>query len=136
MAFKLTRSEENRRDILADKLRDARMILDEAVAAQVAIIEDAYAAINAALVPYNEIVEKARGFVEDIASERDSEWDDKSERWQEGERGEAAREWISQWQDAADCEIETVDDVEVVTVDLELGDLAEFLEGLPTEAEV
>ena len=135
MAFKLTRSEETRRDILADKLRDARMILDEAVAAQVAIIEDAYAAINAALVPYNEIVEEARGFVEDIASERESEWDDKSERWQEGDRGEAAREWISQWQDAADCEIETVDDLEVITPDWSPADVAEILDNLPIEME-
>lgn len=135
MAFKLTRAEEYRLELLRDKLADARLTLEAVFNAQSAIIEDAYAAINAALAPYNEIVEEARGFVEDIASEREGEWDDKSERWQESDRGEAARDWFEQWQSAAECDIETIDDLEPVLPEFDPVDVSELLENLPTEME-
>jgi hypothetical protein len=135
MAFKLTRSEESRLELLRDKLADARLTLEAVFNAQSAVIEDAYAEINAALAPYNEIVEEARGFVEDIASEREGEWDDKSERWQESDRGQAARDWFEQWRSAAECEIETIDDLEPTVPEFNPVDVSDLLENLPVEME-
>jgi hypothetical protein len=135
MAFKLTRAEEARREALLEKMTQARDTLDEVTSAQLGVIEDAYAVINEAFSPYNEVVEEIRGFVEDIASERESEFDDKSERWQESDRGEAARDWISQWQDAADCDIDVLHELTVEVPVIEIPAVGEVLENLPSEME-
>ena len=134
MAFKLTKQELNRRDELRDKLADARIDLDEAIAEQNRIIEDAYSAINAALDDYNEVVNEAYGFVEDIHAEREGEYDDKSERWQEGERGQAAYEWLDTLANERD-ELTGIDPLEAFTgVELDLTDHAAVIENLPEEA--
>jgi hypothetical protein len=48
--------------------------------------------------PLAEKMTEAYGFVEDIVNERQTDFDDKSERWQEGERGQAAQSWLQDWE--------------------------------------
>lgn len=43
---------------------------------------------------------EATSFVEDTASRLRSEWDDKSERWQESDRGSEVDDFISTWESA------------------------------------
>lgn len=135
MAFKLTRAEENRRDMLRDKIADAKMIFDEAMEAELKVIEDALGSINAARTTYNETVAEAYGFLDDIINEREGEFDDMSERWQEGDRGEATQSWIESLQEVRDELI----DVEEIMIDLPdvtgLPDHAEILDNLQTEPE-
>jgi len=66
--------------------------------------------INAEIDTYNEIVQEARGFVEDIASEVESFVDDKSDKWRDGERGEAIQSWLDELRGV---ELEDVEQVEV-----------------------
>lgn len=135
MGFKLTRAEENRRDILRDKIADAKADFDQAMEAELKVIEDALGSINAARTTYNEIVSEAFGFLDDIVNEREGEFDEMSERWQEGERGEVTQSWIESLQEARDELI----DVEEIMIDLpdtaSLPDHAEVLDNLQTEPE-
>jgi len=113
MAFKLDKKEVGERDGLLEELRDARTALEEAVAAYNAAVEALKAPLLAELEKYNEVVEKARDFVEDIANVAEEQFGDKSEKWQEGEKGVAAREWIDAWQneDLNAVEIEFPDEL-------------------------
>ena len=135
MAFKFTKQEETRRDALRDKLEEARAHLDLEVDAEIRIIEDAYAAINASFERYNEVLVEAQGFVEDIASEREGEFDDKSERWQEGERGDATRDWITTLQDTATDQLEPLEALSFEPPEMSFESHADILDNLPTEPE-
>jgi len=135
MAFRLTRAEENRRDYLRDQLIEAKGLLEEEVDAECRAIENAVEAINAAHTRYNEMVQEAHGFIEDIISERENEFDDKSERWQEGDRGQAARSWIDSLQESLD----ELCDLEPIVIELPDGadypDHAAVMDDLPEEME-
>lgn len=83
-----------------------------------------YASINdqaAELVAaYEEAREEARGILEDAANEAESYYDEKSEKWQEGDRGSAYYEWVQTLRQLADGmaeELELPDTPEVDTPD-------------------
>ena len=108
MAFKLTKSQVVKINALASLLESQA---DE---------------VKGAISSYNETLANSRSLLEDVACELDSEFENKSERWQEGERGEAVRAWIDLFE-------ETCNDLE----DLEMPEFShsEALTGLPEEAE-
>lgn len=133
MAFKLDKQEMARRDKLVEELRDGRGKLEDAVSTFNAAVEELKAGVVTALESYNEVVGETRGFVEDIASTADGQFDDKSEKWQEGDKGQQVREWIDAWQN------EPFEDVEITfPEELELPDEESDhdgrLEALPEEA--
>lgn len=134
MAFKLTKQESKRRDALRDKIAEARIELEEVIGDQVNAIEAAYAAINDAIEKYNEVAQEAYNFFDDIHSDRESEFDDKSESWQEGDRGQAASAWVEEIYDLRD----SLEDIEEVSFDgftLEIPDHADLIDNLSSEAE-
>ena len=93
-------------------------------------VDDAVAEMNAAIERYNEAMEEARGFVEDLANIANEYMGERSEKWQEGEAGQAYQEWI--------FALENVDFSEVEEVKVEYPDEpdhADQLEQLPTEPE-
>jgi len=98
MAFKLSKSDAAQADKIADDLDEAAETLIDAVSAFNAAMEEAFKAVEEAQARYTECVDAARSFADDVASEARSEWDDKSEKWQEGERGQAAGEWVEEWE--------------------------------------
>lgn len=100
MAFKLDKQELARSAKLQEELAEARGKLEDEVSAFNAAVEEAKAPVVAALETYNAVVEEARGFAEDIANAADGEIDDKSDKWREGERGQAASEWKDAWESA------------------------------------
>lgn len=132
MAFNLTKDEKKRlaeyRDRLGKEQSDMSAILEE----QAEVIEAAYEKINGAIETYNGVLADARGFIEDIVSERNGDFEDKSERWQEGERGEVIREWIDSF-DNAMSELEDVEAIEheSFSVDVAHSDVLDALEEEP-----
>jgi hypothetical protein len=134
MVFKLTKQEDVRREELCVKILEARAVLDEVINQNTAIIEDCYSAMNAAIADYNEVVSGAQGFFEDIHNERADEFDDKSERWQDGERGDAARSWLEAIGSARD-DLEPIDDYVFVAPDVDFPDHATTIEDAPAEAD-
>lgn len=134
MAFRLTKAEDARKSELEGELNklfgeadDAKSDLNEKISELVAEFNEKY------LGPLNEKIDEARGFVEDIKNERQEEFDDKSERWQDGERGEAAQEWLQAWENA-EAELETVTDAEAPVMEIDLVDAETILCDLPFEA--
>lgn len=68
---------------------------------------------------FNEIItEEVHPFMSDIASAMQEYFDSKSEKWQEGEAGEAYLEWVSAWEN----ELEE-SELTLPETDLELKDL-------------
>jgi hypothetical protein len=106
MAFALKKSDLKRRDELAAALREKFQAVEDAVGA------------------YNEALGEARDFVEDLASAAEDDFSSKSDKWQEGERGEAARSWIDALQEFAPEDIEAPEE-----------EAAEALESLPERPE-
>lgn len=98
MAFKLTKQEAAQVSKMADALDEAGAALTDAVNAYNEAMAKAFEAVAAARDAYNEAVSDARGMVEDLVSDRRSEWEDKSEKWQESDKGQDAERWISEWE--------------------------------------
>jgi len=134
MAFKLTKSEIARKGDLQTEMADARGKLEDALRVYNAECAELRAPLEAALTAYNEQLEEVKGFVEDIANQADDEYSNKSERWQDGDKGQSARQWIDDWQGAEfePVEITFPDDLEIPDEDI---DHDGRLEGLAEEAE-
>ncbi len=132
MAFKLDKQELKRRDQLFDELGEARAKLEDAVAVFNDDLNVAREKLQNQIAAYNEVVLEARGFIEDVASRLDSEFDDKSERWQESDKGQAAASLRDEWQNIAfdGIEIEYPEDIEIDGADHD-----GILENLPVETE-
>ena len=133
MAFKLTKAEDAQKLELEGRLNEAFGIADDAATALREKIDELIQEFNnGPLVALNAVVEEAYNFVEDIHSERQEEYDEKSERWQEGDRGQAASEWLSSWEDAI-ADLEQLVDIATPELEIELGDPENVLAGLEAE---
>lgn len=132
MPFKLTKAEAAERAELVEKLTAAKTEVESAVAAFNEKLAEAWQEVQAKIETYNEVVTAAAEFRDGIVDSRQSEWDDKSEKWQDGERGEAASVWINEWSSASldALEIEEPEGLEEPGMDHD-----EALEGLPEEME-
>jgi uncharacterized coiled-coil DUF342 family protein len=133
MAFKLDKQELARREKFEVDLREAAGELEDAVSTYNAAVTELRAPLEAAIEKYNELLEEARGFVEDIASTADGEIDDKSEKWQDGDKGQAAIAWKDAWEQA-DLEPLSIEFPDELTT-TEWPDHADVLDQLPLEAE-
>lgn len=132
MAWKLTAAEAKQRDALRDALTDAAELLQAAVAEYNAVMTEHAEKVQAALDAYNQAVSEARYFRDDIVAEREDDYGDKSEKWQESEKGEAVRSWIDEWEGAE------LDDLEIeFPEELDEPDAAhaDTLDNLPESAE-
>lgn len=134
MAFRLTKAEDARKteyetelEQLVGSVTDAQDELREQITKLVDDFNEKY--VN----PLNEKLEEVRGFVEDIHSERQTDFDGKSERWQEGERGQAAQDWLQEWENGMG-DLEDMPLLEAPDVGLDIPDAANVLAGLPFEA--
>lgn len=107
MAFKLTKADMARRDDLINKLSELRDELEQRVEDVNDALDTAVEALRQGIVEYNELLEEARGFTADIVSQAQEDIADKSERWQESERGEAAQGWADEWENAYFEDVET-----------------------------
>jgi len=105
--FKLTKAQLEQRAAFVERLNDASTKIEEAVDAFNAQVAEEKATVEAAVTAYNEILSEVREFAGDIATQADQDISDKSEKWQEGERGQAAVEFKDAWEGLS------LDDIEV-----------------------
>lgn len=133
MAFKLSKAQLQRRDKLIDDLRGARGKLVDVVAVTNAEIQRLVGDdLTPAIEAYNALLEQARAFVDELGTDFRSEFDDKSEGWQEGERGQAADEFIGAFENVSFDDVE-LPQVEEIAIDE--NDEAVMLEELPEGVE-
>jgi uncharacterized membrane-anchored protein YjiN (DUF445 family) len=121
--MKLSRQQDAERDALIDRLNEARAALEEKIDAANAAIGEANEARDA----FNSHITDAQEFVDGIASEIEDFINEKSERWQEGEKGQAATAMLGEWQGYS---FETLDEYEEIA---RPDDPAELLAQLPTD---
>lgn len=96
MPFKMTRAQLKERDAIMQELTEQGELLKSAVTE----VNEALSNLGEIRDGYNAALEKAKEFVDGIAEEAQSEFDDKSEKWQEGERGDAVSSWIDELRNA------------------------------------
>jgi len=115
MAFKLTKTEETRLEKLKTDLTDTYSGLEKAVSDYNEGEDELRAAIDNALALYNQNLAEFRSFVEEVATDRRNEYDEKSDGWREGDNGSTADEWISTWEgaDLEDAEVKYPDQLEL-----------------------
>jgi hypothetical protein len=129
--MKLSKADQKRKQDLVDRIRAERDRLEDAARAFNEAVDKAAGPLEAATNKYNEALDEARTFAEEIAGDIESHYDDKSERWQEGERGQAVQEMLGEWQgfEAEDVEVHRPEEYEPGGEHA-----ADALESLPEEA--
>lgn len=117
MPFKLNKTESARKNELLVALQLKQSALEDALRVYNEEASTAFGKLEAAKVSYNEALDEARSFAQDIASEQREDYDDHSEKWQEGDNGTSAQEWISQWEDVDldDLELEEPEEITLET---------------------
>jgi archaellum component FlaC len=115
MAFKLSKQELATRDEHVAKLEKAWAEIDQAVSTYNEQVEGFKTDVEKAVSNYNEVVVEAKGFAEEVANRFESEYDERSEKWQEGEKGQAAAELRDAWQaiDMEEISLEWPDDLSI-----------------------
>ena len=126
----LTEPDIARRNALCVQVQSAREDLDVAITAYNAAVEDAFVHVQAAADVYNSLIEEAKEWAENIASQIEDYIQERSAQWQDGEQGQAYDAWRLEYEgvflDPAD--IEAPD-----PLDWDGEDAASILEGLPED---
>jgi hypothetical protein len=102
MAFKISRAQLAKRHTLASDLRDKALTLNIAIAAFNQGVAPFAKAVAEAQNAYNETLEALRSLADGIAENAREQFEAKSERWQEGEKGQQVREWFERWEISLD----------------------------------
>ena len=135
MAFKLNREQVAERDALATVLRGKAEALNVTIAAFNRGVEPLSHAVGEALNDYNGILERARTLAGSISEAAQEEFDAKSQKWQDSEKGVGVRSWIEQWEmNLDDVELELPEELEEIDPD-EHADWIEDGPGSPIELE-
>ena len=93
-------------------------------------VAELWVVVDAAQAKYNEAIEDAQGWCDNIASEIQSTFEDHSERWQEGDTGQTYSNWQAEYENA---QFETSELEQPSSLDLEIGCQAELLVELPEQ---
>jgi hypothetical protein len=125
MAFNLTKLEQMTHQTLINELREAQDSFTAAQDSENPLKETVVIRLAELLVKINE----AESFRDAVASRLRDEFDSKSEKWQESDRGDEASYLVDAWENASFEEPELEDPM---NVELE-ENYAEMLEDLPTE---
>lgn len=135
MSFKLSKDECKQRTDLMAKLSEMRNAFETAIETYNETIQEARGSVEESAQALNDALEEARSFVADIANQGESDYAEKSERWQESDKGQAAQEWWQAWQELeSSLEPVEIDFPDGITVDVE--DHADLLDNAPDEADM
>lgn len=73
-------------------------------------VEEAISTVNGLIRDYNEALEEARDWRDDLTGQMQDFYDDKSDKWQEGEAGSDYMTWKDEWEAAdLDGEVDEID---------------------------
>lgn len=129
--MKLNKEQMARLSKLRDEYRKAVTALKAEKDNAEAEIAKAVSLVNDRINDLNAIIENANELRDQIQSEIADYIGEKSDKWQEGERGQAFEDWRAQW----DCEVETLDSVDEITIEVEVAEELLDESEYPTEPE-
>lgn len=101
---KLTQAQIKQKNDLLDKLRRKKVILAEAVDLYNSELQDASGKLKDVVDEYNEALVAMTNFINECAEEISSYYEEKSEKWQEGDTGAAYAEWMEAWANGSEFE--------------------------------
>lgn len=128
---RLNKQQQSEVDDLATRLRTAGEEVTKAVENYNTIAKVGWTPVESAVAAYNALVQEANSFKEQIAADQQSFMDDKSEKWQEGDAGQAYQQWMDSWsEDIEEVSLEAPSEVDQPELEA-----ADTLEGLPQEVE-
>ncbi len=129
---KLTKAQVEARWRHMDALKASSETVEEAIDQYNQTMQEAWEKIEEAVSSYNEAIAQASEFKEEVYSEAQEYYDERSEKWQESDKGQSYQEWIDEWEaDLDEIEVEQPDELEVP--DMEASD---SLENLPDEPDM
>lgn len=106
---KISKDRQKQIDALRERYDAARADLDTEQSNANEAIKTAAEKVNEKIADLNAIIEEANSLREEIESDAQNYYDEKSEAWQDGERGSAYSDFIQSWGE----EIETIEDVSI-----------------------
>lgn len=132
--MKLSKQEERLRQELVAELKATSQQVERSFADLLAALAKLPADVNMSIRFYNAALLKAKVFTEAIAEKLREEYDEKSDSWKEGDRGQEADAFISEWES---IDWDQIEEVAVLDPELEAKalKLAEALESLPSESQ-
>jgi hypothetical protein len=133
MAFKIDKRDAKRIEDLADRLGEQREGIDNLIDVINEFIADRVGDLNLRIVDYNDTLGEARGVIEDIHSQADSDYQDKSEKWQDGERGSITKEWIEAVESIKDNDLNDISEFDIDECEIKLSDEVEDHKVILTE---
>lgn len=130
MSIKVTKQEQKEHAALAAALQEHSERVEQEFASLLVVLGAVTASLNYAIKARNEVAKKAAAFAEGVHDRLSDEWDEKSERWQEGDAGQEAQSLIEEWDSVT---VDEIQEVEIVKPELE-GDIGwEEFRDLPHE---
>jgi uncharacterized protein YukE len=123
---KLSKDDKSRRDEIIGDFKRKWADVDE----QAAVVQQEIDKLNEKIALYNGVIDEAHGFRDDMISAMDDYIGERSEKWADGDAGQAYSSWYDEWQGFDPVEVDAVEDF-----DLEEPDHADVLEALPEQPE-
>lgn len=114
MAFKLTAAQRLELRSWQDTLRHDRERMERAFDVLRSELVRLPFELNAAIRAHNVRLAAARAFVEGITEEHRDAYDERSDAWKAGDRGQAAEAFVEEWERV---ELDDVDEVELLLPD-------------------
>jgi hypothetical protein len=102
---RLSKDQKTQRDKLVEALNTRGNVVNDAWEA----FEQAYGALVDAIDEYNGVVQDVVTYRDEIAQEMEDYYEERSERWQEGDAGQAYTNWMEAWTEVELDELEQVE---------------------------
>ena len=118
------------RDLLCARLTQHYGALGDALQRATDTFATTWERIEAILAAYNAVVDEANAWREEIASEIQATIEERSEKWQASETGQAYLAWVTAWENDT---LETIALDVPEMPDLEVDDQSDVLAGLPED---
>lgn len=125
---KLNKEQTAQHTKLSEVLHDAHEELDGAIKKYNEKVAVAFSELESLVDTFNAKITTANDFIGEVHSEQESFFDEKSEKWQEGDIGSAYTDWMSTWElEIEAIELDNPGELETPDIDIESFD------GLETE---
>jgi ClpP class serine protease len=128
---KLTKEQEERRTKILLELREAAQEVESKVGNYNAARDQAWADVEAAVEHYNTVRGEAEELRDEVVNDAQAAIGDKSENWQESDKGQEAASWVEEWENLELDEL-SVDEPDELSADEPSH--ADDLENLPGES--
>lgn len=95
---KLTAEQNKKRAVLAAQIDVAYRTLEAATTTFAAKEAAIYDELNTAIEAFNDVAGEVKTWMQEIHDAQQETFDDRSEKWQEGEAGQNYQSWMDEWE--------------------------------------